>query len=43
MSLFAYTQYPTSSEYNQVCDRLVQKYPVLKDTIGIGYVSLFEA
>lgn len=31
--MYSHTQYPTSKEYNQV--RLLQKCPVLKDTIGI--------
>lgn len=31
--MYSHTQYPTSKEYNQV--RLLQKCPVLKNTIGI--------
>ena len=37
--LFECTEYPTSSEYTDVCKSLISKYPVLKDTIGNGYVS----
>ena len=34
------TEYPTSNEYNGVCLALIAKYPILKDTIGNGYVSV---
>ena len=34
-----HTQYPTPEEYNEVCKILIQKHPILKDTIGNGYVS----
>ena len=37
--VWRYTQYPSSEEYNTVCKLLIQKYPVLKDTIGNGFVS----
>ena len=37
--LLAYTEYPTSAEYNGVCQALIANYPTLKDTIGNGYVS----
>ena len=37
--VYTHTQYPTSQEYTEVCEKLVQKYPVLKDTVGNGYVS----
>ena len=37
--VWRYTQYPSSEEYNAVCKLLIQKYPVLKDTIGNGFVS----
>ena len=33
------TTHPTSEEYTSVCKRLVEKYPVLKDSCGNGYVS----
>ena len=39
--IFAVTEYPTSAEYTAICLGLVTKYPVLKDTIGNGYVSFF--
>ena len=35
--IWRHTQYP--KEYNWVCQALVDKYPVLKDTIGTPYVS----
>ena len=37
--MYAQCQYPTSEEYTAVCKQLIQKYPVLKDTYGNGYVS----
>ena len=37
--IWRYTQYPSSEDYTTVCKLLVQKYPVLKDTIGNGFVS----
>ena len=39
--VFAVTEYPTSAEYTAICQGLVTKYPVLKDTIGNGFVSVF--
>jgi len=38
--VWKHTQFPTSEEYNGICQSLVQKHPDLKDTIGNGYVSL---
>jgi len=37
--MWRYTQYPTSEEYTGVCKLLIQEHPVLKDTIGNGFVS----
>ena len=37
--LFAITDYPTKQEYDSVCRALITRYPVLKDTIGNGFVS----
>ena len=37
--IWRYTQYPSPEDYTIICKLLVQKYPVLKDTIGNGYVS----
>ena len=34
------TKFPTSNEYTEVCRMLVTKYPVLKDSVGNGYVSI---
>ena len=34
------TSYPTSEDYREVCRKLVEMYPVLKDTIGNGYESI---
>ena len=39
--VLAHTEYPTSHEYNAVCQSLITKYPNIKDTIGNGYVSSF--
>lgn len=33
---YSHTQHLTSEEHNQVCERLVQMYPVLKDITGNG-------
>ena len=38
--VWRYTQYPKKDEYNWVCQALINKYPVLKDTIGTPYVSV---
>ena len=38
--IWNHTQYPSGEEYNAVCTMLVKEYPILKDTIGNGYVSL---
>lgn len=32
-------EYPSKEEYTAVSKQLVQKYPVLKDSTGNGYVS----
>ena len=37
-----YTRYLSSEQYNAVCSSLVQQFPTLKDSIGSGYVSLFQ-
>ena len=37
--VLAHTEYPTSAEYNALCQCLITKYPKMKDTIGNGYVS----
>ena len=34
------TSYPTSEDYTEVCRKLVEMYPILKDTIGNSYVSI---
>ena len=33
------TNFPTSTEYTEVCRKLVSCHPVLKDAIGNGIVS----
>ena len=33
-------EYPSREDYTAVCKQLVQKYPVLKDSYGNGYVSV---
>lgn len=38
--IWRHSQYPTGDEYNAVCSMLVTAYPILKDTIGNGYVSI---
>ena len=37
--MYQLTTHPTSEEYTSVCKRLVEKYPVLKDSCGNGHVS----
>lgn len=39
---FAYTEYPSSAEYNAICQALVTKYPTMKESTGNGYVSVIE-
>ena len=39
LQLFQSTSHPTPEEYTGVCIKLISMYPVLKDTIGNGYVS----
>lgn len=39
LQLFQYTTLPMPEEYTGVCVKLITAYPVLKDTIGNGYVS----
>lgn len=39
--MYQQTMYPRSDEYTIVCKKLVEKYPVLKDSCGNGYVSLY--
>lgn len=36
--MLQHTKYPTSEQYNTVCEMLVAKFTNLKDTIGSGYV-----
>ncbi len=40
-SQLIYTKTPTGVQYNKVCEKLIEKYPQLKDDIGTsGYVSI---
>ena len=39
MQMWVFTMYPSLEEYTGVCRMLVNKYPVLKDSIGNGIVS----
>ena len=41
--LYSCTTYPSSEDYSNVCHQLVTKYPVLKDTIGNGIVSVIKS
>ena len=34
-----HTREPTSTEYSQLCEMLIKKYPILTDNFGSGYVS----
>lgn len=34
-----HTQYPNHNQYESVCEKLVTKYVLLKDTVGCGWVS----
>ena len=36
--LLAHTEYPTSADYDALCQCLITKYPNIKDTIANGYV-----
>ena len=36
------TWYPKSKEYDLICEKLIAKYPNVKDSIGSGYVSAFK-
>lgn len=36
---FAHMEYPSSAEYNAICQALVTKYSTLKESTGNGYVS----
>ena len=40
LQMWSHTMYPQPEEYNGVCQMLIDKYPVLKDSIGNGYVSI---
>lgn len=37
--MMVYTIKPTPNDYNTICSRLIQTYPVLKDDADRGYVS----
>ena len=37
-AMLVHTMHPTGANYNCICQRLVEKHPVLKDSIGSGYV-----
>lgn len=39
--MLEHTERPTSEEYTVVSRMLITKHPVLKDSVGNGYVSLF--
>lgn len=43
LGMWQFTTQPTSEEYTSICRALVQKFPVLKDTHGSGYVSCVMA
>ena len=34
-----HTKYPTSEQYNTICEKLVTKFSKLRDTLGSGHVS----
>ncbi len=39
-SILVHTKNPTGAQYNYICQKLIDKFPVLKDDIGsTGYVS----
>ena len=38
--IWVHTAYPSSMEYTSVCYMLIQKYPVLTDSVGNGIVRL---
>ena len=42
MSMMIHTRTPSSDQYNTVCRKLIETYPILKDEIGsTGYVSVW--
>ena len=39
-AMLVYTKVPTKEQYNTVCQKLIERFPVLKDDVGTtGYVS----
>ena len=40
--ILAHTEFPTSAEYNAVCQALVAKFPTTSNSIGTGYVNNFS-
>ena len=43
LPIYQQTTHPTSEEYTRVCKMLIEKYPILKDSCGNGYVSSTHA
>ena len=41
-AMLVHTMHPTGANYNCICQRLVEKHPVLKDSIGSGYVRYIQ-
>ena len=37
--MLQHTKYPSSEQYNKVCEKLVTKFPKLQDSRAGGYVS----
>lgn len=38
-SIFLHKSYPTTDEYNHVCQQIIAKFPFFKSRCGSGYVS----
>ena len=42
MSMMIHTRTPSSDQYNTMCRKLIETYPIIKDEIGsTGYVSVW--
>lgn len=38
--MLSYCKYPTSEQYEIIAQKIVSAFPVLKDSMGVGYVSM---
>lgn len=40
--MLSYCKYPTADQYEVIAQKIVSAFPVLKDSMGVGYVSIAE-